>query len=443
MTSAEGSVAWRRAFADYSQDGFDVSQSIDLKPSSGWAVHPRTGESHWAVFVPVVPLQPVGRDDKIRFSVRLAFQSNDYGQHGMGRFRLSATSDAAMIRSYDWIAAATPRAKLAAAHLTLGETRQARDYLIKAREANLEASVADSLVLALAHVRLGEIDQARKACGMAAESLKPAGAEAALLPLVRNVVVALGRNDAAAKALIAAANAGIPPAALTEAIKRNPNKADAYHEHANWYGARGRWKEAIADLGEAVRLAPNARMNMQLGILLIETGQVERYRELCRAMLERSSSIQSNADADQTLKTLHFLPGLKEDANRLSRLAEIALQGDKEGDWYEWFQFASALHEYRFGKFADALADCRASRARTSTTRGNPSVLASLDLVVESMALHGKGDLEGARRTLDQARSLLDGQVPGMDPGWWHDWLIANMLFREAEGLFAGAKTDN
>ena len=120
-----------------------------------------------------------------------------------------------------------------------------------------------------------------------------------------------------------------------------------------------------------------------------------------------------------------------------SRLAEVALQGDRNGDWYEWFQFAGALHAYRSGRYAETLAACRASRARISTTKGNTAVLASLDLVLESMALHDKGDLDGARRTLDQARSLVEGQVPGLDSDWWQDWLIAHILFREAKELIA------
>ncbi len=87
------------------------------------------------------------------------------------------------------------------------------EVLTKATAANPKFPAADSLVLALAHAKLKETDQARKARGKAAALLKPTGAETALRPLLREVLIAVGPDTPEATALIAAAAAGEPPAA--------------------------------------------------------------------------------------------------------------------------------------------------------------------------------------------------------------------------------------
>ena len=126
-------------------------------------------------------------------------------KYTLGRFRLSV-SDVDAIQQADWfVAASTPNAKVGAAYLALDDCRQAANFLTKATAANPKLPAADWLVLALAHAKLEETDQARKACAKAAALLKPTGADAALRPLVREVVVTLGTTHSEVKELITAA----------------------------------------------------------------------------------------------------------------------------------------------------------------------------------------------------------------------------------------------
>src|SRR5262249_5831474 len=155
---------------------------------------------------------------------------------------------------------------------------------------------------ALAHVKLNDIDKAREACAKASQLLKSTGADAALRPLLREVVVTLGTNVAEAKELIAAAAAGEPPAELNVAIQQNPDKAEGSRTRGDWFAERGRWKEAVADFATEFRLEPSPYSGMRLGILLIRTGDVDRYREHRRAMLERWASTDQTDEADMTLK---------------------------------------------------------------------------------------------------------------------------------------------
>lgn len=438
VTVRDSAVQWSRASADYSQSDFDVADAIDGDPVSGWGVFPQVEESHAAVFVPA---QPLGGSDKTRLTIRLAFQNPEWTKHGLGHFRLSVADGTEMTQQTEWFqAASTPHAKVGAAYLALGDARRGADFLTKAIKANPKPACTDWLVLALAHVRLNEADHAKSACVKAVEALPKSGFTAAVRPLLREVVFAMGKDHPGAQVLMNAATTGEPPALWNAAIQQKTEQASAYLARGNWYGERARWKEASADLIEAFRLEPSAYTGMRLGILLVQTGDLDRYRAHCQAMLERFSSTEKNGEADQTLKTVLFMPETRADAKQLARLAEAAVAGDDKQDWYEWYLFAKGLHAYRSENFDDALSACRESRRRSSATKGSAAALSALNLVVEAMALQRAGDATGAKRALTDARSHLDLHVPGMDFAWWHDWLAAQILYREAEALIARSK---
>jgi tetratricopeptide (TPR) repeat protein len=260
--------------------------------------------------------------------------------------------------------------------------------------------------------------------------------------LLREVLIAVGPNSPEATALIAAA-AGEPPAALNEAVRQNPEMAAGYRNRGDWFVDRGRWKEAIADFAEVFRLEPDTLYGMQLGILLIHTGEFDRYRTHCHAMLERWASTERNDEADQTLKTILLLPDFQGDAQPLARLAGVAVSGDKNVHWFEWHLLAKGLHDYRAGKNADALATCRESRRRARKSKEDPKALASLNLAIEAMALHRSGDETGAKRALAEAKSNVEVFVPGIDGGERsRDWLTAHILYGEAEALIVGQKDE-
>ncbi|MBI5758587.1 MAG: DUF1553 domain-containing protein, partial [Planctomycetales bacterium] len=75
-----------RAVADHSQSGHDVATAFDGKDATGWAVLTQVGQPHEAVFELEKPLAA----DVTKVSITLEFKSQ-YPQHGLGRFRISAT----------------------------------------------------------------------------------------------------------------------------------------------------------------------------------------------------------------------------------------------------------------------------------------------------------------------------------------------------------------
>lgn len=83
-------VALRSAAADFSQDGYSPSKLIDGKrDTAGWAVLPQAGKAHMAVFETSAPLDRA--DGKASLVVTLDHQSQ-FGQHLVGKFRISATA---------------------------------------------------------------------------------------------------------------------------------------------------------------------------------------------------------------------------------------------------------------------------------------------------------------------------------------------------------------
>ena len=300
-------------------------------------------------------------------------------------------------------------------------------------------------MLTVSHGWLGEKDQARKACRKAAELLTPAAANAALHPLVRKAVMVVGLDSPEAAELLVAA-ASEPPSALTEAIHQNPDQAAGYRERGKWYANHWQWKKAADDLGEAVRLEPDISTSLSLGPLLAHLGERDRYREHCQAMLARWAETTENYQADQTAKTCLLLADSRVDPDRLAKLVQVAVSGDENQPWFEWFLHAKGLHAYRTGRFSEALASCQKSRRRApSGTQAYiySQQLIAADWVVEAMALHRQGEAAAARQSLGEAKRLIDEGFALLDAlTLWENSLTAHILYREAETLIEGQKVE-
>ncbi|MFN5960781.1 MAG: PSD1 and planctomycete cytochrome C domain-containing protein [Verrucomicrobiota bacterium] len=82
-------LALAEAFSGFSQDSFGLAGSIDGKAETSWAIHPREGQSHAAVFVLSRPLV-VEPGDRLQFTLRQL----QGGAHLLGRWKLSAAGGA-------------------------------------------------------------------------------------------------------------------------------------------------------------------------------------------------------------------------------------------------------------------------------------------------------------------------------------------------------------
>ncbi|MFO1460076.1 MAG: DUF1549 and DUF1553 domain-containing protein [Verrucomicrobiota bacterium] len=81
-------VTSARATFEQNAGALSISSALDDNPKTGWAVDPRFGTNHAAVFE--FP-QPVGESGGIYLTVRLEFEVNS--RHGIGRPRISVSAD--------------------------------------------------------------------------------------------------------------------------------------------------------------------------------------------------------------------------------------------------------------------------------------------------------------------------------------------------------------
>jgi hypothetical protein len=89
------SIAFAEALSDYSADGLPIASVIKtaVDPKAGWGVGAQRDKPHWAVFVAAAPLAAKGNT---LLKIKLEFQSPE-PQQTLGRLRLSATNDAAIL----------------------------------------------------------------------------------------------------------------------------------------------------------------------------------------------------------------------------------------------------------------------------------------------------------------------------------------------------------
>jgi hypothetical protein len=87
-TAGGAPIAWKAASADFTQQGFDVRTTISSDAKLGWAIHPEVGKARTAIFSFAQPVKNAGT-----LSIQLDFHSQ-YGQHQIGRFRVSVTDAA-------------------------------------------------------------------------------------------------------------------------------------------------------------------------------------------------------------------------------------------------------------------------------------------------------------------------------------------------------------
>ncbi|HYG78000.1 MAG TPA: PSD1 and planctomycete cytochrome C domain-containing protein [Planctomycetota bacterium] len=82
-------IALQKPVADFAQQDWPVSATIDTKPETGWAVAPEQTKSHTAVWEVAKPINHTG---ETTLTITLEQQS-PHAQHNIARFRLSVTPD--------------------------------------------------------------------------------------------------------------------------------------------------------------------------------------------------------------------------------------------------------------------------------------------------------------------------------------------------------------
>jgi tetratricopeptide (TPR) repeat protein len=446
-------VPFTEAWSDYARAGQDIAKAIDGDPETFWEVSPREKEPHTAILVLPRPVGGRGGrggvppNDKEGTTLTIQIDSGNtaWKQATLGRFRLSVTTQPFPIRPEQWRDAFARKEVsawtwLAAAYYHKGEGKAALGILERLAPLSADRSPSGSLLLALVHQQLGQEKEAR-ACysqGVAAVEAQPG--EALLRSLGKEAMQKVaGLPEQKAAALLRSFALKKEEVALTAAVKRGPESAKIYSERGTWYARQGRWKEAAADLTRAYALNPSDNwIGFVSATLLAEVGGRAAYRKHCKELLERFSKTRNPFTADRTAKAWLLLPGTDEEDKELKRVAELARIAVKVGagdEYFQYFETTLALADYRQGRLT--AAEKQAKKAIGKGTGFWGAVIPAR--LVLAMSLRRRGETAAARQELERAEEQFKKEAPTVerDPGFWQDWVICRLLFREAEGVLS------
>ncbi len=270
----------------------------------------------------------------------------------------------------------------ARAYILFGESHKAEAELKRAID-----TTTDNPAILLAWSRI----KAAQGHSIAAKALRDRAQQLAGAALAKSV------NDPVAALTLAAIAGGEPPATLAETIRKKPDDAPGYRDRAEWHAEHAHWHDAVADYDQVLRIEPNSYYAMKLGLLLLKVGNLDRYRRHRQTMLDRWQSPRSPYDAADVLITLCLRPDPGRDYHQLAHLAEFAVSGDKNDDWYPLFVLSKALFDYRAGNFADLLGSAHELQESAVRTKGDRDALTASALLIEAMSRQRTADHDGAR----------------------------------------------
>jgi hypothetical protein len=234
--------------------------------------------------------------------------------------------------------------------------------------------------------------------------------------------------------------------------------AGVFRTLGEWNVTQGRWgaaAERYLNLERANQVDKSdtsvdiSRDLLGAGPALIMAGELDKYWQFVQTTLLRFARTSDPVAAEQVIKNSLILPPDDLTFRRLEPLVgvvegSIAKSGPetvKKDVFLPWQPLALGLYELRRGNFPKAIFWGRQSLLYAD--RSPPRLaLAHIVLAMADARLNEPGD---ARTELAAGRELVEKRFPAgpgkvtdlgsYSNGVWHDWVIAYLLLREAEGL--------
>jgi len=229
---------------------------------------------------------------------------------------------------------------------------------------------------------------------------------------------------------------------LDSQISGGAPTAAMYQDRGALRARCGRFKEAAADYLKALELDKNdIWIWYRSACILAYLEDKERYRDVCKGMLERYAKPEHPEYGERTAKAAMLLPSAFNDLPACTTLIDDALAAP--GNLAFWFHIAKGLAEYRAGaEHYEAALDFLDQARQKHDPKGIAT--ATCDLIT-AMILHKTQKQEQAQNTLGGALDIAKniGNTPGVDDFGNQDLenrLIFEILRREAEGMINGGK---
>ncbi|HZI32455.1 MAG TPA: protein kinase, partial [Candidatus Binatia bacterium] len=244
-----------------------------------------------------------------------------------------------------------------------------------------------------------------------------------------------------------------PASKLLDEVKSPPPRPSfdgvaAYRAVGDWLGMQGRWKEsadrylALMEIDKLDKWGAVTLDYQACGVVLMESGEFDRYRQFCRSTIAAFLSTTNADAAGRILKSCLLLPPDSEQlkqARPLGKEAESLLKSSNSDTHPGWAAIPISLWEYRLGNYQQTSGYCRYGLNERDTTSAQ---YVTLRLIL-AMAKFRMGNIKEAQSELTQARKIVQASPQVLQRGngqigYWYDWAFARILLREAEALIEG-----
>jgi WD40 repeat protein/serine/threonine protein kinase/tetratricopeptide (TPR) repeat protein len=223
-----------------------------------------------------------------------------------------------------------------------------------------------------------------------------------------------------------------PIDALDRALAADPGNFVLRFQRGDLLARSGAWRAALGDYRAALECDPSDTAKwMDAAVLAIQVGDLEGYRRLARAMLDRFEGGDEITAAERTAKIGLVIPPPDADRPRLTALTDRAVTEGANSPLVTWFQLARGMAAFRDSQFRTAVSWLQ--KVEDSTRSTAECKLTALFFL--AMVDARQGNLARARSLLEVGHRTLNsiGRAAAYHGASWHDWLICQFALAEAQ----------
>jgi serine/threonine protein kinase/Tfp pilus assembly protein PilF len=201
------------------------------------------------------------------------------------------------------------------------------------------------------------------------------------------------------------------------------------------HGHRGQWQAALTNYAKVMDLLPEDHFAyFVLAPLFLQIGDVDGYRHHRSRILRQFADTSDPQTGERMTKACLLLPPSATELAAVRKWADVAVAAGPGNPAWAYFQFAKGFAEYRSGHFEEA-----ARWLKQAVEHDQGPDLTVEDYTVLAMAQYQLKQADDAHANLVKATKIAESNLPradGHDFGdFWHDWIIEQVLMREAQTL--------